>query len=110
MTRIQLIEKLRTRSDVGVADDAQSWRIYISKGRDLVCEVMVPHDVLEWYASVTHRRDKKVLWSDWMDYSGYDDRPREQLEVEMARDLWAFIDRASIKEPLLPIKIYEESG
>lgn len=108
MTRIrQLIEQLRKRSDVGVVDEAQSWRICITKGRDLVCEVTVPHDVLEWFASVKHRRDKTELWSDSMDYSGYDDRTRKQLEVEMAGDILAFIDRASTKEPLLPIKIYE---
>ncbi|MGC9942480.1 MAG: hypothetical protein ABSE48_11640 [Verrucomicrobiota bacterium] len=108
MTRIrQLIEQLRKRSDVGVVDEAQSWRICITKGRDLVCEVTVPHDVLEWFASVKHRRDKTELWSDSMDYSGYDDRTRKQLEVEMAGDVLAFIDRASTKVPLLPIKIYE---
>jgi hypothetical protein len=108
MTRIrQLIEELRKRSDVGVADEAQSWRIYISKGRDLVCEVTVPHDILEWFASVKHRHNKTELWSDSMDYSGYDDRTREQLEIEMAGDVLAFIDRASTKVPLLPLKIYD---
>jgi hypothetical protein len=109
MTRIrQLIEELRARSDVGVVDEAHSWRICITKGRDLFCEVTVPHDVLEWHASVKHRRDKKELWSDWMDYSGYDDRPKEQLEIEMAGDVLAFIDRVSTAEQLLPLKIYED--
>ena len=104
----QLIQQLRIRSDVGVADQSQSWLVSISKGRDLFCEVTIPHDVLEWFASVKHRRDKKELWSDWMDYSGYDDKPREQLEAEMAGDILAFIDRVSFKEPLiLPLKIYE---
>jgi hypothetical protein len=108
MSRIRhLIAELRRRSDVGVVDEAQSWRICITKGRDLICEVTVPHDVLEWFASVKHRRDKAELWFDSMDYSGYDDRPREQLEVEMAGDVLAFIDRVSIAEPLLPLKIYE---
>src|SRR5437868_948894 len=109
MTRIrQLIEELRKRADVGVADEAQSWRTIITKGRDLICQVTVPHDVLEWYASVKHRRDKKEVWSDWMDYSGYDDRPREKLESEMAGDILAFIDRVSTAEQLLPLKIYED--
>ena len=108
MTRIgHLIEQLRTRSDVGVIDQSQSWLVSITKGRDLICEVTVPHDVLEWFASVKHRRDKTELWSDWMDYSGYDDSPREKLEVEMAGDILAFIDRVSTVEHLLPLKIYE---
>jgi len=103
-----LIEQLRRRSDVGVVDEAQSWRICITKGRDLICEVTVPHDVLEWYASVKQQRDQKELWSDWMDYSGYDDRSREQLELEMTTDILAFIDRVATAEQLLPLKIYEK--
>jgi hypothetical protein len=111
MTRIrQLIEQLRKRSDVGVADDAHSWRVCITKGRDLFCEITIPHDVLEWHACVKHRREQREVWSDWMDYSGYDDRPREKLELEMAGDILAFIDRASTREPLLPLKIYEEGA
>ena len=108
MDRIcELIDELRRRSDVSVGDETQSWHIYISKGRDLICEVTVPHDVLEWHASVSHRRDQKEIWSDWMDYSGYDDRPREQLEVEMAADVLAFINRVSTAEQLFPLRIYE---
>ncbi len=109
MSRIhQLIEELRVRADVGVVDQAQSWLIIITKGRDLICEVTVPHDVLEWFASVRQRHDQKEVWSDWMDYVGYDDSPKEKLEVEMASHILAFIDRVSITEPLLPLKIYED--
>ena len=104
----QLIQELRNRPDVGVVDEAQSWRISISKGRDCLCQVTVPHSVLEWHAAVWHKREKKDVWSDWMDYSGYDERPRESLEVEMAADILAFVNRVSIKEPLLPLKIHED--
>jgi hypothetical protein len=31
-----LIEELRRRSDLGVVDEAQAWRICISKGRDFL--------------------------------------------------------------------------
>jgi hypothetical protein len=103
----QLIQELRARSDVGVVDEAQSWRICITKGCDFICEVIVPRDVLEWHASVKHQREKKEVWSDWMDYSGYNNRPRARLEVEMARDILAFINRVSAAEHLLPLKIYE---
>ena len=49
MSRIrQLIEVLRKRPDVGVVEQEQSWRVVITKGRDLFCEVTIPHDALEW--------------------------------------------------------------
>jgi hypothetical protein len=109
MNRVyQIIEEMRTRSDVGIADGTESWFLSITKGCDLICEVTVPHSRLEWFASVRSRRDRKELWSDWMDYAGYNDQPREELEAEMATDILAFIDRVSMAEPLLPLKIFEE--
>ena len=111
MNRIrQLIEVLRKRSDVGVVEQEQSWLVVITKGRDLICEVTIPHDVLEWYAHVKRQQDKREVWSDWMDYSGYDDSPREKLEAEMADDILAFIDRVSVSELVLPLRIYEEKA
>jgi len=111
MTRIrQLIESLRKRSDLGVADEPHAWRIVITKGRDLFCEVTVPHEVLEWHACVKHRRDKKEMWADWMDYEGYDERPKDVLEGEMAVDVLAFVDRVSVHELVLPLNIHEKSA
>jgi hypothetical protein len=104
----KLIESLRERSDVGVIDEKESWLISISKGRYFVCEVTVPREVLEWYACVKDWREKKETWSDWMDYSGYDDRTPEKLESEMAQDILAFVDRVSGSELRLPLQIYEE--
>ena len=104
----QLIELLRKRSDVGVVEQDQSWLVVITKGRDLFCEVTIPHDVLEWFACVKHQHDKREVWSDWMDYSGYDDSPKEKLEAEMADDILAFIDRVSVSKLVLPLRIYEE--
>ena len=109
MSRIQqMIQELRTRSDLGIANETHSWRIVITKGRDLCCEVIVPHEILEWHATIRNRHDEKEIWSDWMDYSGYENRPLETLEVEMANDILAFVNRVSIKEPLLPVKIHED--
>jgi hypothetical protein len=110
MSRIsQLIESLRMRSDVGVVNESRSWRIVIAKGGTLFCEVAVPHDVLEWHACVMSRREKKEVWTDWLDYEGYDERPREELEAEMADDILAFVDRVSARELALPLSIYEPS-
>lgn len=104
----QLIAGLRARSDIGVADEPQSWRVSITKEK-LFCEVTIPRDILEWFASVKEQQGQTEVWSDWMDYSGYDDRPRQELEIEMARDILAFINRVSDRPLILPLKIYEPS-
>lgn len=109
MSRIrQLVEVLRKRSDVGIVDQEQSWLVVISKGQDFVCEVTIPPMVLEWFAGVKQRPDMREVWSDWMDYTGYDDSPMEKLEADMAGDITAFIDRLSTSELVLPLSIWEE--
>ena len=111
MARIpQLIESLRKRTDVGVVDEPQAWRLVITKGRDHFCEVTVPHKVLEWHACVKHRREKKKVWADWMDYEGYDKRSKDVLEEEMAIDVLAFVDRVSSQELVLPLNIYDQNA
>lgn len=105
----KLIESLRVRGDIGVVDETHAWRLVVTKGRYLFCEISVPYEVLEWHACVKDRREGREVWSDWMDYTGYDQRPREILEAEMAGHILAFVDRVSISEPLvLPLRIYEE--
>lgn len=102
-----MIERMRARPDVGVVDQEQSWKILITKGGTYLCEVTVPHTVLEWFASVQDRAESKEVWSDWEDYEGYDDTPKRDLEESMADDVERFVDRVS-KEPLiLPLSIYE---
>src|SRR6266404_4343028 len=104
------IDKLRTRSDVGIVDERNAWRIVTSKGRDYFCEVTVPHDVLEWFACVKRRGHEKEEGSDWMDYCGYDNTPLEKLELRMAEYIAAFVDRVSSSELRLPLQIHEKSA
>ena len=80
----------------------------LPKGPEFVCEVTVPHNVLEWFASVKQAPDAQEVWSDWMDYTGYDDSPMEKLEAEMADDILAFIDRVSASALVFPLSIWEE--
>jgi hypothetical protein len=104
----QLIDVLQKRSDVGVVQQGQSWRVVITKGQDLFCELTIPHDVLEWFACVKSRKEKREVWSDWMDYNGYNDSPKEVLEAKMADDILAFIDRVSVSEHVFPLRIFEK--
>lgn len=111
MSRIRpLIEMLRKRSEMGIVEQKQSWLVVIPKGPDFVCEVTIPHEVLEWFASVKKRPEMQEAWSDWMDYTSYDDSPMEKLEAEMADDILAFIDRVSTSEQAFPLSIWQEKA
>ena len=102
-----MIERMRTRPDVGVVDQEQSWKLLIPKGDRFRCEVTVPYTVHEWFASVLDRIESKEVWSDWMDYEGYDDTLKSDLEESMAEDVERFVDRVSKKPLILPLSIHE---
>ena len=106
----KLINDLRGRSDLSVKDQEEAWLICIPKGGDSHCEITVPHEVLEWFASVKRCEDKKEVWSDWMDYCGYADSPKEMLEALMADHIAAFVGRVTTSELRLPLHIYEEKA
>ena len=104
-----LIVKLRSRTDLSVVDETSAWLIRISRSDHSVCDIVVPHNALEWFASIVDGDSKHEIWSDWMDYSGYDKRPKNLLEAEMTQDISDFIDRiVSTDVSVLP-NIYQKS-
>lgn len=102
-----MIERMRARPDIHVVNQEQSWKLLITKGRTYLCEITIPHAMLEWHASVQDRTRHKEVWNDWMDYEGYDDTPKSDLNQSMAEDVERFVDRVSKKALNLPLNIYE---
>jgi hypothetical protein len=105
----KLVNQLRTRGDLSVEDQQSAWLVRIPKGKAFVCEVTIPFEVLEWFASVRCTEDEKEVWSDWMDYRGYDDSSDEKLEADMAEDIAAFVERVATSELHLPLSIWKEA-
>jgi hypothetical protein len=56
---------------------------------DVIVTLTVPRDVLEWFVDVADAAG--VVTSDWCDYEGYDDTPRELLHNDMATDVEQFL-------------------
>lgn len=98
---------MRQRPGIGVVDEEQSWRLIVESDSVYLCEVTVPHAVLEWFGSLKDRASKEEVWSDWMDYEGYDDSPKSELEQTMASHIERFLDRVSMDRIELPLSIYE---
>lgn len=103
----EFIESLRIQSGISITDQPESWLVHVSRGAHLI-EVTVPKRVLEWFASMRSRDSAHPIWSDWMDYEAYDNRPRRDLEMEMIRDIANFIDRALETEDIESLQIYQE--
>src|ERR1043165_9989387 len=105
----KLVDQLRTRGDLTVDDQQSAWLVRIPKDKALVCEVTIPFEVLEWFASVKRTEDATEVWSDWMDYRGYDDTSDKKLEADRAKDIAAFVERVTAAELRLPLSIWKEA-
>src|SRR5678815_5585174 len=99
----ELIETLRDRTDLSVADQPDAWRISIPNGSGNICRVTVPHERFEWFADV-ERRGKEV-WSDSMEHYG---SLAPELDAEMAASIASFVERVTARELRLPLAIHEE--
>jgi hypothetical protein len=86
----RLLGQLRIRTDLSVRIDPGAWIVSISQG-DLLCEVVVPFDVHEWFATVKRTDDGAEVWSDWMEHYGAD---ASELDAERAESIAAFVERA----------------
>jgi hypothetical protein len=105
MTRVQqLIDRLRSRSDLTVDDRTDAWLIRIAKEPPLICEVTIPRDRFEWFAEVRSVTEQKEVWSDWMDHYG---AAKDNLDDEMARCIADFVERVLRHGLRVPLHIYE---
>jgi len=87
------IEALRRDARVSVSDAEEAWAVRIPKS-ELVIEVTIPRDVLEWFVTATDS-DGHELWRDWTDYNATSGETREQLAAVMERDLRWFMEQAA---------------
>jgi hypothetical protein len=106
MTRVeQFVESLRERSDVSVESQKDAWLVRVPRG-DLVCDVIIPTSVHEWFATVRRADDRAELWSDWMDHYG---AAEAELDAERANSISAFMERVFSDGIRPPLAIHVEA-
>ena len=74
-----------------VIPQGQGWDIPLPVRDNCMCELHIGPGACDWSASVVDPADGRELWSDWMDYLGYDKRPEVQLIEEKQQDLGSFV-------------------
>jgi hypothetical protein len=106
MTRVeQFVESLRERSDASVESQKDTWLVRVPRG-DLVCDVIIPTLVHEWFATVRRADDGTQLWSDWMDHYG---TAEAELDAERATSISAFTERVFSDGIRPPLAIHVEA-
>jgi hypothetical protein len=63
--------------------------IKVPKQHDLIFEVTIPDDVLEWF--VVAFSGASVVWEDWCDYYPLEKDVEERLAAEMRTDVERFV-------------------
>lgn len=85
--------RLCRKPGLAIMDREQSWEIRILTSDDLVFEIIVPHEVLEWFVTARRVSTKQDVWSDWMDYYEITGKTEAVMRSEMERDIDQFTDR-----------------
>lgn len=84
-----LIERLKHTFSIPVSEESEAWVLLVAKPEGLSFELVVPHDVLEWF--VTARVAHSAVWSDWADYYPVAGETAAQLKQDMAADMEWFV-------------------
>jgi len=84
-----LIDRLRSTPNLSVIEMANTWELHISKTEGLTFVIVIPHNVLEWFATARNSRGK--VWSDWADYYPINNETTETLRADMASDIESFV-------------------
>jgi len=88
----EIVKSLGARFSVLVQAAGAGWKLQLPGRGEFLCDVAVGPRALEWYATLQDRTERREVWSDWMDYRGYDKTPEEELLAAKARDLAWFLE------------------
>jgi hypothetical protein len=94
-----LIEKLRRMPGIVVEETTSSWLVHIPERGGCRFEIVVPMDVLEWFADAYDAATGNKLWSDWSAWYSLKGGPSEaELPSLFAQDVEFFISRLMSSE------------
>ena len=68
------------------------WDLRLPAHNNLVCNLYIAPGAYDWYATVVDQADGQELWTDWMDYIGYDDSSEAALIELKQQHLASFIE------------------
>lgn len=83
------VSQLCKKFGLEVMEKKEISELHIRRG-EVVFEILIPHDGLEWYVAAKDNTSEKEIWSDWMEH--YGGTPSE-LEYEMEAAITRFVER-----------------
>ncbi|NIS81965.1 MAG: hypothetical protein GTO14_17550 [Anaerolineales bacterium] len=90
----QFIKTLAERYNLAVEFPRRpgyGWRIDLPPRGEFICQLAIGSKATDWYANVLDRYDRHKVWTDWMDYYGYDKKSEDQLVDDKQRDIAWFV-------------------
>jgi hypothetical protein len=63
----KVVSQLREKFGLEVTDKNEPSQVGIQRG-EIVFEILIPHNCLEWYVTAKDKTSDKEIWSDWMEH------------------------------------------
>ncbi len=89
----ELIQKLKSISDLNLEEADSSWIAQIPKFYRYYFEIQIPKDVNEWFVTLISSETNEEIWSDWVDWYMSGDINKSNVRVCYQKDIEYFIER-----------------
>ena len=88
---LDTLTRIAIRHGLQLTPQGVGWQLELPLRGNLRGRLTIGPDARDWYLTLSDAFDGREVWSDWMDYLGYDDRSEEQLINDKGQDLAWFV-------------------
>jgi len=87
----ELINSIAKKFNLDIQQINEGHQIKIYNKSKFYCKIDIGTDALEWYITLVEKSSNDIIYEDWMDYLGYDERKEIDLIKDKLNDLIFFI-------------------
>jgi len=78
----ELINSIAKKFNLDIQQINEGHQIKIYNKSKFYCKIDIGTDALEWYITLVEKSSNDIIYEDWMDYLGYDERK----EIDLIKD------------------------
>lgn len=92
LTLEENLTTLATSRGLELFQQGDGWSISLPARSAYVCELNIGPEVLDWYATLRREGEGHDVWTDWVDYTGYDRRAEATMLEDKCCDIRWFTE------------------
>lgn len=87
----ELINGIAKKFNLDIQLIDENYQIKINNKSKFSCKIDIGPNAFEWYITLVEKSSNNIIYEDWMDYLGYDERKETDLIKDKYNDLIFFI-------------------